>query len=186
MGRPRKDEGNEAAVMQAQLDAVRQELAITQKKLAEQDALNASLQKLGGGLSSEIAAIRKKGNSSANTITVGSSRDYTPVNLWTPWGKPIGRQHPDNAIQSLHRFAAVGIKLSVTKPTPEQATAWSNSPEGKAYWEKEAKKRARKDKTRKAGTLEKLTAEIAKQTGQTAEALNRILKPHEVQSLAEK
>jgi membrane-associated HD superfamily phosphohydrolase len=164
------------------LQEAQQKIAELQAQLAVQQEASKNIQGLSRSLTQEINEIKRKGNSTANTITVGTSRDYTPVTLWTKWGKPIGGLHPDNAIQTLQRFANVGIILSARKPTPEEATAWSNSAEGKAYWKNEAEKRAAKDKTKKAGQLEKLAAEIAKQTGTTVEALNRVLKIHEVKA----
>jgi hypothetical protein len=185
MGRPKKvteQATPEVAVdtTEARLNALQQENLILQQKLAAQEAANIEFQKLSPNINSEMQKIMRKGRSGATTITVGESSDHTNITLWTRWGKPIGPMHPDNAVQALNRFAAVGIFLTVDKPTPEQATAWSNTAEGKAYWAKEASKRATKDKSKRSGQMEKLAAEIAKQTGTTVAALNKILQLHEV------
>jgi hypothetical protein len=182
MARVKKQEAVATVDNSQELQKAQQEIAELKAQLAAQQEASKEIQGLSRSLTSEINDIKRKGNSTANTITVGTNRDYSPVTLWTKWGKPIGPLHPDNAIQVLQRFANVGIVLSARKPTPEETTMWSNSAEGKAYWKNEAEKRVRKDKSRRSGQLEKLAAEIAKQTGTTVAALNRVLQMHEVKT----
>jgi hypothetical protein len=179
----KKDEG--LAVEVAKLQALEQENRILRQQIADQEALQESQKGIvGDRLASEIKKIRKQGQSQANTIGVGVNADYKPVTLWTKWCKPIGPMHPDNAIQTLNRFADVGVALSIDKPTTEQLDAYSKTAENQKRVERENAKRVSKEKSRKAGQMEKFTAEIAKLSGTTAEAVNRILQAHEVKSKA--
>lgn len=162
------------------LQALAEENKLLKEKIAQQEASANLVGKITTNIEDEIKKIRRKGKSQANTITVQEFMDHVRVTLWTKWGKQVGPLHPDNAIQTLHRFADIGIALSSDKPNSEQITSWYNSPEGKAYLAKEDKRRTLKDKSRRAGQLERLTAEIAKMAGTTVEALNRVLKPNEV------
>jgi len=161
----------------AKLQALEQENIILKQRLADQEKL---VPALGDNLANEMKKIRQKGRSSANSITVTEHNDHTNIALWTKWGKRVGPMHPDNAIQALNRFADMGIMLTVDKPTSEQATAWYNSAEGKAYQKKEADKHARRDKSRRSGQMDRLCAEIAKMSGTTVAAINHILSPGEV------
>ena len=170
-------------VNKARQQALEEENKILRQKLEDQQKLEqASQGVIGDRLSSEISNIRKKGRATGGTITVVSGTDYVPVTLWTKWGKPVGPQHPDNAIQTLMRFAEAGIILSATKPTNEQNIAWSNSPEGKAFWKKENERRAAKTKSRRAGNVEKVLTEIARLQGTTVEAIHHISRATEVKS----
>ena len=140
----------------------------------------------GSGIAEEMRKIRAKGKSQANVITVTEKNDHVNVTLWTPWGKPIGPLHPENAIQTLERWGTLlGVNLSVNKPTNEQQIAFQKT----ATWAKMQKAWEKKEswrvKSRRSGQMEKLIAEIAKSSGITAAALNNVLKPGDVRPLAE-
>ncbi len=167
--------------MDAKQLATEQENIILKKKLADLEKSQAELQGVvGSGLLNEIKKIRQKGGPSANRLEVVEFTDHKNISLWTKWGKRIGPLHPDNAIQTLHRFADLGIILSADKPTQEQMEAWANSPEGKAQLKRESVRRDERQKSRRSGQMEKLASEIAKISGTTVEAINHILQASEV------
>lgn len=167
-------------------EALQRENEALRAKLAEQEALAAEVQKTySASLQSEIAQIRKKGKSTANTIIVKETHDHKNITLWTRDGKPLGPMHPDNAVQLIQERAAAGQFLSVNKPTPEQVQAYMETPEYKKAQKLENERRARKDKSRKAGQIDRLAAEIAKQTGLTREAMMNVLPAHEAKKLSE-
>lgn len=132
------------------------------------------------GIMSEIKKIKQKGKGSPDTINVVERHDHKNISLWTKWGKRIGPMHPDNAIQTLQRFAEIGIILSADRPTKAQLEAYKETAEYKDMIAKEQKRRAIKNESRKSGQMEKLTAEIAKLAGVSAAQINHILKPNEV------
>lgn len=131
-------------------------------------------------ITDEVRKIQKKGKSTANAIVVTEKHDHKNVSLWTKWGKRIGPMHPDNCIQALHRFANIGIVLTSDKPTAAQLEAYGKTEEFKAYLKKVEADRKTKDRSRRSGQMEKFTAEIAKLSGQTAEAVNRLLVPKDI------
>jgi len=131
-------------------------------------------------LSNEMKKIRQKGKSSANRIDVKEQNDHKNISLWTKAGKRIGPMHPENAIQTLNRFADIGIYLSADMPTPEQVVAYQQTAEYKKLIAQEAKRRATKEKSRRSGQMEKMCSEIAKMSGLTVEAINNVLKPEQV------
>lgn len=163
------------------MERLEQENIILRKKVAELEKTKPEMENaLGDNLSSEIKKIRQKGKSSANTITVTEKHDHKNISLWTKDGKRIGPMHPDNAIQTLNRFADIGILLSADQPTDEQIKAYMQTAEYKVLMAKEAKRRATKEKSRRSGQMDRLCNEIAKMSGTTVEAINKILKPEEV------
>lgn len=150
-------------------------------KLAAMEADRPQMENaLGDTLSNEMKAIRQKGKSSANTITVQEKNDHVNISLWTRWGKRIGPLHPDNAIQTLNRFADIGILLTATRPTPAQLEAYKETAEYKSMIKREDSARAIKSKSKRSGQMDRLCAEIARMSGTTVEAINTLLKPHEV------
>lgn len=162
---------------------------VDQEKLAQENAiLKAKIEILEKSkaeapvdvLSNEMKKIRQKGKSSANRIEVREQNDHKNISLWTKAGKRIGPMHPDNAIQTLNRFADIGIYLSADMPTPEQVAAYQQTAEYKALMAKEAKRRATKEKSRRSGQMDRMCAEIAKMSGMTVEAINNVLKPEQV------
>ncbi len=165
----------------AKQQALEQENIILKNKVDQLEKSTSEMQNaLGDSLSNEMKKIRMKGKSSANRIEITEKNDHRNIYLWTKWGKPLGPMHPDNAVQTLNRFADIGVRLTVDRPTSEQLEAWSNSTEGKEYFRKEKAKRDIKDKSRRGGQMEKLAAEIARMSGTTVDAINHILKAHEV------
>lgn len=161
--------------------ALEEENKILRQKIADLEVNQHSMvNALGDGIANEMKKIRQKGRASANTITVTEKHDHKNISLWTKYGKRIGPMHPDNAIQTLNRFADIGIILSSDQPTNEQIQAWSNSAEGKAFHKKELARREERLKSKKSGQMEKLANEIAKMSGTTVEAINHILKASEV------
>lgn len=164
------------------IEALEQENKRLKEKIAEQEAhsMQDVGEELGDRVANEIKKIRQKGKSTANTITVTEKNDHVNVALWTKWGDMIGPMHPDNAIQTLSRFADIGIVLSVDKPTGEQVQAYLKSPAGQKYLRIEKEKRELKNKSRRSGQMDRLCMEIAKMSGTTVDAINNILKPTEV------
>ena len=157
--------------------SLEEENKLLRQKLADFERLSGGI---GDRLSSEIKKIRLKGKSSANVIEVHERHDHKNISLWTRDGKRIGPLHPDNAIQALQRFGDLGIHLSSDMPSADEIEAYKKTPEYRVATEKEAKRRATKDKSRRSGQMEKLATEIAKMSGTTVEAINKILKASEV------
>lgn len=163
------------------VQALEQENAILRQKLADQQAMQVEhVNALGGDLANEMKKIRQKGKKSAHSINVVEQNDHKNISLWTKYGKRIGPMHPDNAIQALNRFADYGVMLSADQPTDAQIEAYKQTSEYKKMLKAEQERRTIKDKSRKSGQMEKFAAEIAKQSNTTVEAINHILKAHEV------
>ena len=168
-------------VEMAKLQALEQENILLKRQLAEQERLQAEQRILSGGnLSNEINKIMRKGRSSADSIRVVEQNDHRNVALWTRDGQCIGPMHPDNAIQTLNRFANIGIMLSADKPTVAQIEAYIKTPEYKAKRKFEDDRSAIRAKSKRSGQMERLATEIAKMSGTTVDAINHILQAHEV------
>ena len=133
----------------------------------------------------EISTIQKKGRVDTDKIKVVEFADHKNISLWTQDGKRIGPLHPHNAMATFKLFFSLGIVLTATEPSADQIAAYRLTPEYQKAQAELKKKRAIKEKSRKAGQIEKLAAEIAKMSGTTVEAINHILKAHEVKSLGE-
>lgn len=166
-----------AQVDMAKQQALEQENKILRQQLADAEKLTPAL---GDSLATEIKKIRQKGKASANSIVVTEHHDHKNISLWTKDGKRIGPMHPENAIQALNRFADIGIALSADQPTAAQIEAYKQTAEYKSRATKEAKRRTEKDKSRRSGQMDRLSAEIAKMSGTTVEAINHILRASEV------
>lgn len=166
----------------AQQQALQVENELLKRQLEEQQSkADTMVNALGSvDLLGEIRKIREKGKSTAHEIQVTERHDHKNISLWTRMGKRIGPMHPENAIQTLHRFAALGIILSVEKPSREQVDAYMQTAEYKKWEIEEKKRRERKEGSRGQNNMKRLTEEIAKMTGQTVEALNRVLSASEV------
>ena len=165
----------------AKLQALETENAILKQKIAEQEKLQPEMVNvLGDPLGNEMKKIRRKGKSSANKITIVEKNDHINTSLWTKDGKEIGPMHPDNAIQTLYRFADLGIMLTSDRPTASQVATYKETVEYKAKFKKETERRAIKDKSKRSGQMDRLCAEIAKMSGTTVSAINHILRPEEV------
>ena len=165
---------------QEKISTLESENAALRQKIAAQEAAAVHSRNFGGSITEEMRKIRSKGKNTAHSIVVYEQNDHKNISLWTKWGDRIGPMHPDNAIQTLHNFADMGIILSVDAPTAEQSAAFWASPEGKAFAKDRALRRSRKEKTRKGNSLERITEAIAKITGQSAAQINRVLSPGEV------
>lgn len=133
----------------------------------------------------EMKKIRHKGRVDSGKIQVKEITDHMNISLWTKEGKRIGPLHPHNAERTFQLFWELGTVLSVDQPTETQIAAYKETDEYKKKAEAYAKIRKIKDKSRKAGQIQKYIEEIAKLTGQTAEAINHVLKPGEVKRLSE-
>ncbi len=158
------------------MERLEQENIILKKQVADlEKAQSEKLPNVLDSLSNEMKKIRQKGRSSANRIEVVEKIDHKNISLWTKYGKRIGPLHPDNAIQTLNRFADIGIMLTADEPTPAQIEAYKQTAEYKKFEAEQSRRRAIKEKSRRGGQMEKLTAEIAKMTGMTAAAINNIL-----------
>ena len=165
----------------AREQALEQENIILRKQLAEQEAKQAEQHDdIGGNLANEMRKIRQKSKASANTITVVEKHDHKNISLWTKEGKRIGPMHPTNAIQTLNRFADLGVALTADHPTEAQIEAYKQTAEYKARQKKWQESRVTADKSRRSGYMEKVLQEISKNSGMTVEALNRILPPEQV------
>jgi hypothetical protein len=164
----------------AKLQALEQENRILRQKVEAAEAAKPLTGAIADGLSSEMKKIRQRGKIGASTIVIRETCDYTPVSLWNKEGKQLGPMHPDNAVQTLNRFADIGVVLTVDKPTPEQIAAYKETPEYKVLLAKETKRRATKEKSRRTGQMEKITDLMVKLYGVTPEQLNSIKRPEEV------
>jgi len=169
-------------------EVIEQENIILRKQLEDANKLlaeNARHPKPVDDLTSEIRKIKAKSKPSVSSILVKEITDHKNISLWNKLGKRIGPMHPDNAIQTLYRFADLGIILTSDQPTQKDIEDYKKTDEYKAWEKSEADRRAVKDKSRKSGQIEKLAREIAKMSGTTVEAINHILKAHEIKPLSE-
>lgn len=167
----------------ARQQTLEEENRILKEKLAEQEKKNQeSVEALGGHIANEIRNIRRKGGPAAGTITVIEKNDHRNILLYTKWGSRIGPLHPDNAIQTLHRFADIGIMLSAIKPTAEQVEAYAQTKEYKDMIIRNTERRAAKDKSKRTGGVDRLIAAMEKQYGLQKSDLVGILKPAEMKS----
>lgn len=158
-----------------------QEIAELRAKVADQDRVNAEVNRLySQNLTNEMNAIRRKGNSQANVITITEKPDHRNITLWTRYGKQIGPIHPDNAIRVLQERVGGFDQLSTVQPTAAQIQSFYDSEEGKRFLKIQKDERDRKLKSRKSGQLEKLAGEIATLHGKTIKELNQIKSPGEV------
>ncbi len=163
------------------LQALEQENAILRQKVAEQEkAQSEMVNVLGDNISNEMRKIRQKGQSSANKITIIEKNDHKNVLLWTKDGKPLGPMHPDNAIQTLYRFADLGTVLTSDRPSAEKIAAYKETAEYKAKLKKETERRVIKNRSKRSGQMDRLSQEIAKLSGTTVAAINHILQPGQV------
>lgn len=149
------------------IQTLQQENEILRQKLAAQEQIQSEMTNaVTDSLSREMKTIRQKGKKSANSITVQEEHDHMNISLWTKYGKRIGPMHPNNAIQTLNRFAEVkGVILTATQPTSEQIDAYKQTAEYKKMIKTEQAIRAVKDKSRRSGEMERLTKAIAKMAG---------------------
>jgi hypothetical protein len=171
MARSSKVDDN--AIKLAQLE---NENLLLKQKILDQEAVRESMAKISSpNLSSEIMKIQRRNKGGVNSINVTEKNDHRNITLWTRDGQSIGPLHPTNAEHALNEHASRGIFLTVERPTQAQIEAYCKTPEYKEIVRKEEVRRANKMGTRKRGNLEKLTAEIAKSTGQLAENLNKVL-----------
>jgi len=132
----------------------------------------------------EMTKIKSTARVDSGAISVTEFADHKNISLWTRDGKRIGPLHQSNALRTFQLFWELGRFLSTERPTPEQIVAYKESDEYKKWLAAHLKMRAIKDRSKKSGQIEKLTAEIAKLSGVTVEALNKILKPGEVQNVS--
>jgi hypothetical protein len=165
-------------VEKAKLQALEQENIILKQKLEDAEKI-AATQPLVDNIMTEMRKIRERGQAKSHTITVREMSDHKRISLWRKDGKQIGPLHPDNAIQTLNRFANLGVMLSVDKPTLEQIEKYKQTVEYKKRLKWEQDRRSEKDKSRAAGQMEKLTEAIAKLAGVNAKEINYLLTPDE-------
>lgn len=131
----------------------------------------------------QVNKIMRTATVDSNKIKVQEFTDHKNISLWTKYGKRIGPLHQQNALRTLRVFYALGVELITERPTEEQVRDYMKTDEYKKWKADFDEKRKIKEQSRKKGTLEKLTAEIAKLSGQTAEAVTHILKPGNTQDL---
>ena len=155
-----------------------QENILLKKRINELESAKSSLPL--DNITDEIKRIKQKGRSTANTIQVKEYADHKNITLWTKDGVPIGPLHPDNAIQTLHRFADIGIVLSADRPTAEQVEAYKQTNEYKEKEKAEIKRRKRREGTKRAGAVDRLIATLEKTYGLDKSQINSVKQPHEV------
>ena len=172
-------------------EVVKQERSI-EDVMAENAKLRESVESLSAaqpveeGLSrymNEIKSINKKARVESDKVMIQEFSDHKNISLWTKLGKRIGPLHRDNAIRTLNRFFDLGIILSTTQPTSVEIEAYKLTSEYKVTKDKLDKSRALKDKSKKAGQMDKLAKAIAEMAGTNVEAINHILKAHEIKPL---
>ena len=127
----------------------------------------------------EIRDIRKKGRVDTTKIQVHEITDHKNISLWTREGKRIGPLHPHNAERSFMLFHEIGTEFSATEPTSAEIEAYKATDEYKVKEKAYREKRDIKDKTRSKEGLRKILEEMAKTTGMTTEALQKIAKQGE-------
>lgn len=129
----------------------------------------------------EMQQIRNTKNQGINNVTIKPMPDSS-LKLWHISGHNVGKMvgpiHSELAERTMLDFAAVGIKLSINRPTQEFIDAYKKTSEYKASADKEENRRALKNKSRKDSEVEKLAKAIGVLTG--VEEKNRIKAQHEV------
>lgn len=158
-------------------DVLEQENIILRKQLEDREkAIPASID-----LDSIERRIRQKGKPSANSIQVVERHDHKNITLWTKDGNPIGPLHPDNAVQTLRRFKnELGVILLADRPTDAQVEAYKQTDEYKQKIKAEVERRARKEKSKRKGGVDRLISAMEKLYGVDKSQMNVILKPEEV------
>jgi hypothetical protein len=167
----------------ADMETLQRENEALRQKLAEQESLRAeATSQYSSTIQSEIAKIRQSQTKQqgAAGIVVKEHHDHKNITLWTREGNSVGPMHPANAERFLNDMAAIGVYVSVTRPTAEQTEAYKQTAEYKAKEAAESKRRALKTRSRKSGNMDKLISLMEKQYGVPASQVNNILKPEEV------
>jgi hypothetical protein len=113
----------------------------------------------------ELEKIKGKAKVGSDKIVVTDITDHKNISLWRKDGKRIGPLHRENAIKALQTFYNLGVMLSTDRPTEAEIAEYKETDEYKAQMAALAKVRARKNKSLKSGSIDKLTAAIAKLTG---------------------
>lgn len=135
---------------------------------------------------SELSKIRKRGRVESDKIIVKEITDHKNISLWTKDGKRIGPMHPHNAEKAFNTFWNMGIQLSADQPTQEEIEAYKKTGEYKAKETEFKSVRERKDKSRRAGQMEKYAKMIAEMTGTNLSLINSIVKnAKDIRPLAE-
>lgn len=173
-------QANELEALRAKVELLEQEKLDREKEILAQG--NGS-----GSYIKELQEIRKKNNKGAGHIRYKDVHDHVNIPLYhtngIQIGKVVGPIHPGNAEDVYLRFEAIGIRLSIYKPTKEQVERYKASDEFKKLWEAFDRKRKTKARSKKESEVERLTKEIAKMTGVSADKVNRIKAPDEVNSI---
>lgn len=133
----------------------------------------------------EMGLINKEVNKSRpDKIDIKEFADHKNISLWVTSGinigKRIGPLHPENAKRTFDLFWKLKMPLSATRPTAEAIAEYKLTDEYKSALKAHETKRTLKDKSKKGAALEKIIKEMAKMTGQNAEALTKILSPGEI------
>ena len=129
----------------------------------------------------EIREMKKKAGSGAHSnIAWKEHHDHKNVSLWTREGKRVGPMHPDNLESTWQRFYDVGIILLAKQPTPQQIEEYKQTDEYKEKEKKFLANRELKNKSKKPEQIDRLIKQMAEMTGQTVQALTKILSPDQV------
>lgn len=130
----------------------------------------------------EIRDMKKKAGSGAHSnIDWKEIHDHKNVSLWTMDGKRVGPMHPDNLESTWQRFFDAGVILLAKRPTEEEIAEYKKTPEYQEKMKKFLASRELKEKSKKPDQVDKLIKQMAEMTGQTTQALNKILSPDQVQ-----
>jgi len=188
MGRPRKIlETNQGTEAQSQDVDISKIIAENERLTRQLEAMQSTqdVDPMAAKYLNEVTKIKKVARVDTDKILVKEFADHKNISLWTKWGKRIGPMHQTNALAALQRFFALGIQLTVDRPTQEQIEAYNNSPEGKKRLADFKAVRDLKDSSKKKGNMEKLIKQMAEQYGVAMESIAGLLSPDKIKSVKE-
>lgn len=149
------------------------------KELEDEKAVNSNSQYL-----KEIQDLQKAQTQGNSNISIKPIQGDKHISMWHVSGHNIGKRvgpiHPGGAQDIFLQFEKAGIRLSLTKPTPELIETYKKTKEYKDAEAKEIKRRAAKNRSNSESQIEKLTQAIAKSQGIRPEDVNRIKDQSEV------
>jgi len=185
MAKATKQKDEIQAEEQNELEALRAKVAQLEEEKKERE--ERELASGNSNLVKELQEIRKNNKSGAGKITYKDIHDHVNIPLYHTnglhIGKVVGPIHPGNAEDVYLRFQAIGVRLSIYKPTAEQIERHKQSKEYKEALAKFERKRKLKNKSKKESEVERLTQEIAKLTGVPANRINKIKSPEEISGI---
>lgn len=127
-------------------------------------------------LTEELAKLKKiHTKKSGIGIPIRSIDDHTNVFLYTGVNHRVGALHPNNAIETMLRWAEGGVQLYTTPRTPEQVAAFKETKVWKDFIEKNRRERERMKKKDTAEELSKFAEIIAKGMGRRPEEMINVV-----------